>query len=211
MNRSVFALTTFFAALLAACASRQPPEIPPALTAPPVIEEGFHATYQTTRVFNAPLTPLRNWIDAEQRIVGAMEETAQIKKPVDAVVLSGEWPEAGSARRLEFSDGHYVFERVLVNDFPHLFRYQVWGYTSSAGDNLAYAIGEQRWRVTDEGQSALTWTYRLRPKSRLRAPFIRFFVRNDMRPLMDNALDKVKAEADETFSVGEDAPAGDEL
>lgn len=188
------------AVALAGCANVKPPETPPGLSTPPPITEGGYSTYQTTRVFNAPLVPLRQWIEEGNRIVAAMEETDRIKKPVNLVVLSGTWPETGSVRRLEFSDGHFVLERVLQNDFPNTFRYQVWDYTSAAGSSLSYALGEQSWRVLPDGRAELTWTYSLRARSPLFAPFVRGFVENDMKPLMDRALDRVVVEAQAQFA-----------
>ena len=118
-----------------------PPAVPPSdISSAPEIVDGDYAVYETQRTFNAPLVALRRWIEDDSKIVAAMEETDQIKKPVDVVVLSGVWPEDGAVRRLEFSDGHFVLERVLRNDFPNLFQYQVWNYTSAAGQNLDYAL-----------------------------------------------------------------------
>ncbi|MEL6363102.1 MAG: hypothetical protein AAFR21_18710, partial [Pseudomonadota bacterium] len=102
--------------------------------------------------------------------------------------------------RLEFSDGHYTLEQVLENDFPTLFRYQVWDFTAAAGNNLEYAVGQQAWEVLPDGRSKLTWTYSLKPNAGYKRFFVQRFVNNDMRPLMENALDVVKAQADEAFS-----------
>lgn len=132
-----------------------------------------------------------------------MEETDNIKKPVDVVVLSGNWPAVGAVRRLEFSDGHYTLERVIENDFPVLFRYQVWGFTSAAGNNLDYAISQQSWKEIQPGQSQLTWTYSLRPNASYKRFFVQRFVDNDMQPLMNNALDRVQAKANAAFAEEE--------
>ena len=186
---------------MACSGTTAPPDTPPDYTdAAPEITDGKYATYETERIFNAPLAPLRRFIEDGNKIVAAMEETDNIKKPVDVVVLSGIWPEENSVRRLEFSDGHYTLERVLENDFPTLFRYQVWGYTSAAGNNLDYALGQQAWEELPDGRSKLTWTYSLRANAGYKHFFIRRFVNNDMRPLMDNALDKVKEQADAAFA-----------
>ncbi|MEL7540234.1 MAG: SRPBCC family protein, partial [Pseudomonadota bacterium] len=156
--------------------------------------------YETERIFNAPLESLRAFIEDGNKIIAAMEETDNIKKPVDTVVVHGIWPEEGAVRRLEFSDGHYTLERVLENDHPTLFRYQVWDFTAAAGNNLDYAVGQQAWEARPDGTSKLTWTYSLKPNAGYKRFFVQRFVNNDMRPLMDNALDVVKAQADEAFS-----------
>lgn len=168
----------------------------------PEITGGPYATYQTVRVFEAPLMPLRQWIDEGGRIVAAMEETDNIKKPVASVTLHGTWPETGSVRRLEMSDGNFVLEKVLENDFPDLFRYQVWNFTAPAGRNIAYAIAQQEWTTLEDGRSELTWTYSLRPRLALMQPFVQRFVRNDMQPLMNDALDVVREQAGAVFGPG---------
>ncbi len=185
-----------------ACAgSVAPPSEPPQYTGTaPDLSGGQYAVYETERIFIAPLEPLRAFIEDGNKIVAAMEETDNIKKPVDVVVLSGTWPEEGAVRRLEFSDGHYTLERVLENDFPTLFRYQVWNFTAAAGNNLDYAYGQQAWEALPDGRSKLTWTYSLKPNAGYKRFFVQRFVNNDMRPLMENALDVVKAQADEAFA-----------
>ena len=199
MSRAI--ATGILAVTMAACsADIAPPDVPPTYTGEaPAIRDGQYAEYETRRVFNAPLVPLREFIEGEQRIVGAMEETDQIRKPIDVVVVHGEWPQEGAVRRLEFSDGHFAMERVLENDFPTLFRYQVWNYTSAAGQNLDYALGQQAWRELPDGRSELVWTYRLKPNAWYKHHFIQQFVSNDMRPLMDNALDTVVEQAHAHF------------
>lgn len=191
--------------LLSACVGTvEPPSKPPTYTgAAPEISGGPYATYEAVRVFDAPLEPLRRYIEDGNKIVAAMEETDNIKKPVDVVVLFGDWPEEGAVRRLEFSDGHFTLERVLENDFPTLFRYQVWNFTAAAGKNLDYAVGQQAWEVLPDGQSQLTWTYSLRPNAGYKRFFVQRFVNNDMRPLMDNALDTVQAQANVAFAESE--------
>jgi len=188
--------------VLGACSSaKTPPSEPPTYNgSSPAITEGAYATYKTSRVFNAPLEPLRHYISEGNKIVSAMEEIDNIKKPVDVKVLSGTWPDTGAVRRLEFSDGHYTLERVIENDFPTVFRYQVRNFTSAAGDNLDYAVGDQVWEVLSTGQSKLTWTYALRPNAGYKRFLIQRFVDNDMQPLMNTALDKVQLQVNAAFA-----------
>ena len=199
---SIIATTAVVAVGFSACTSTvSPPSSPPEYTGiAPELTGGKYAVYETERVFNAPLEPLRAFIEDGNKIVAAMEETDNIKKPVDVVVVSGTWPQEGSVRRLEFSDGHYTLERVLENDFPTLFRYQVWDFTAAAGNNLDYALGQQAWQVLPDGRSKLTWTYSLKPNAGYKRFFVQRFVNNDMRPLMEKALDVVKFQADAAFA-----------
>ncbi|GAB5414259.1 MAG: hypothetical protein Cons2KO_18620 [Congregibacter sp.] len=128
-----------------------------------------------------------------------MEETDRIKKPVEVQVVSGVWPEPGSVRWLRFSDGHYAHERVLIQDLPRLFRYQVYNLTSAAGAHLAYARGQQEWRELPDGRSEISWTYEIRPNLALKRPFIKSFLDNDMKPFMDGALERMAATAERHF------------
>lgn len=186
---------------LIACSSNPaPPSAPPQLTTPPPVSDGWHATFQTTQVIDAPLLGLQKWIGASNEIVAAMEETDQIKKPVEVKVVSGTWPEKGAVRWLKFSDGHYTYERVLENSLPASFDYQVWGITSSASDHITYARGKQDWRKLDDGSSEFTWTYQLRPNSIIKRPFVSSFLKSDMKPFMEGALGRMAAKAETEFA-----------
>ena len=186
--------------LVACTGNPAPPDAPPQLTAPPPLSDGWHATFQTTQVIDAPLLPLQEWIGASNEIVAAMEETDQIKKPVDVKVISGTWPEKGSVRWLKFSDGHYTFERVLENNLPTSFDYQVWGLTSSASDHITYARGRQDWRTLEDGRSEFTWTYKLRPNSIIKRPFVSGFLSSDMKPFMEGAIGRMTTKAEGEFA-----------
>lgn len=195
------ALAAAMVVSLAACAGNPPPpDGPPALTEAPAMEEGWHAEFVTTKVIDAPLVPLQGWIGKSNEIVAAMEETDEIKKPVEVKVVSGTWPENGSVRWLRFSDGHYTYERVLENRLPEHFRYQVWGLTSAASNHITYAQGQQDWRQLEDGTSEFTWTYRLRPNSIIKRPFVQGFLDNDMKPFMEGAIGRMAEKADAQFA-----------
>lgn len=201
LNSSLKILVMFATLSLAACAGNPAPPLgPPALTQPPEISDGWHGSFVTTKVIDAPLVPLIEWVSATNELVGAMEETDRIKKPIEVKVVSGNWPEVGAVRWLKFSDGHYTYERVLENGLPFKFKYQVWGLTSSASQHITYARGQQDWRVLEDGRTELTWTYELRPNSIIKRPFISGFLNNDMRPFMEGALDRMTAKADTEFA-----------
>lgn len=186
---------------LAACADNPaPPDSPPRLTEAPAMEEGWHAEFVTVQVIDAPLEPLQTWIGKSNELVAEMEETDRIKKPVEVKVVSGDWPETGSIRWLKFSDGHYTYERVLENRLPEHFRYQVWGLTSSASDHITYAQGQQDWRTLEDGRSEFKWTYRLRPNSIIKRPFVQSFLDNDMKPFMEGAIGRMAANAEKQFA-----------
>lgn len=186
--------------IMACAGNPRPPANAPRLTEAPPIEEGWHATYATTKIIDAPLVPLGRWIAEGKQIVGAMEETERIKKPIELKVVKGTWPEPGSVRWLKFSDGHYTYERVLVNELPFHFKYQVWGLTSSASNHITYAQGQQDWRVLEDGRSEYKWTYKLRPNSVIKRPFVQGFLDSDMRPFMEGALERLRVKAESEFA-----------
>ncbi|EAQ28857.1 hypothetical protein NAP1_14698 [Erythrobacter sp. NAP1] len=143
---------------------------------------------------------MQQWIVASNELVLAMEETEQIKKPVDVRVVSGNWPEKGSVRWVKLSDGHYTYERVLENRLPEHFSYQIWGLTSSASDHITYAKGQWDWREVEDDKSEFTWTYSLRPNSFIKRPFVSSFLESDMRPFMEGAIDRMTVKAEGEFA-----------
>ena len=200
-SRGALLIAPLVLALSACSGNPAPPTSPPALGEAPAIEEGWHATYRTTKVFDAPLEPLLAWLSSgEEPLLAAMEETDRIKKPVELKVVRGQWPEVGAVRWLRFSDGHYTYERVLVSDLPRRFQYQVFGLTSEAADHITYARGQQEWRALPDGRTELVWTYELRPNSIIKRPFVQDFLDSEMKPFMDGALDRVAVRAKAQFA-----------
>lgn len=194
---------------LGACAGNPTaPGSAPALTEPPPLENGWHASYSTVQVFDAPIAPLQAWLSsAEEPLISRMEETDRIKKPVAMRVVKGSWPDVGATRWIRFSDGHYTYERVLVNKLPRFFQYQVFAFTGEASRHITYARGQQEWRSLPDGRTELTWTYQLRPNSIVKRPFVQGFLDNDMKPFMDGALDRTAAAASAQFAGWRAAPS----
>jgi len=187
--------------ILTACAGTpSPPSSPPTYqgVAPDIEREGL-ITHTTTAIFNAPILDARKWLDEEDRFLAAMEETDEIKKPIDTVYLHGEWPSEGAVRRVELSDGNYVLERVVENGYPTYFSYQIWNFTAPAGKHLDYALGEMVWNELPSDQSELVWSYSVRPNAGFKRPFVRRFVNRNVQPFMNNALSKIEDQGEARF------------
>ena len=161
-----------------------------------------YASFTLERDFDVPRDVLMPWMTETTRMVDAMEETENIKKPVAIDVLSGTWPEDGAVRRVTLSDGHQSLERVVANRLPESFEYQIWNFTTSAGGNLDYALGTQMWSEVDadgdgaEDETRLEWTYALLPNARFKRRFVQSFVNNDIEPFLSGAADRVVAKAE---------------
>jgi hypothetical protein len=167
--------------------SPAPPATPIAMSTPPDVETGFHAVNVVSRDFDVEVSAFRRWMDQGQ-MVKALQSTESIAKPAEIVYLSGSWPAVGAVRRVKLEDGHYVLERVLASEFPGLFRYQVWGFTNSAGNLVKYATGEFRYTSIGPNRTQFTWTYSLRPKSALLRPVLNNFVHNQFAPFMQGGI-----------------------
>jgi hypothetical protein len=199
VKRFWIALIVFLALAVAAAALlfRTPalPAKPVAMSAPPPLEDGYHAVNTVSSTFSVEVGAFRRWMD-EGQVVKALQSTDTVAKPAEIAYLSGKWPEVGAVRRVKLEDGHYVLERVLASEFPGLFRYQVWGFTSSAGNLVKYATGEFRYVPIGSAQTRFTWTYRLRPKSILLRPMLDSFLRNRFAPFMEGGVKRLKPPAD---------------
>lgn len=175
MKRTLIALSVILLLMagvtVALFRSPEPPATPIAMSPPPAVEEGFHATNTISRDYDVEVTVFRRWMDQGQ-MVKALRSTGAVAKPAEITYLSGNWPQVGAVRRVKLEDGHYVLERVLASEFPSLFRYQVWGFTNSAGNLVKYATGELRYAPLGGGKTRFTWTYRLRPRSILLRPVV---------------------------------------
>ncbi|MEM6868441.1 MAG: SRPBCC family protein, partial [Cyanobacteria bacterium P01_C01_bin.121] len=113
------------------------------------------------------------------------------------VMLEGgdTWGEVGDRRRIELADGHFAVETVLSST-RNRFIYQVWGFTSPAGQYVSYATGEFVYEEQDE-QTLITWTYRFKPNSLLSRIPLSLFVRNSFQGFMENGLANMKAGAEQ--------------
>jgi hypothetical protein len=165
-----------------------PPALPIGMSLPPSIESGYHAVTKTERTFDLEINQFRRWMDQGQ-MVKALRSSDAIAKPAEITYLSGKWPGVGAVRRVQLEDGHYVLERVLANEFPGLFRYQVWGFTNSAGNLVKYAVGEFRFNARDDGKTQFIWTYQMRPKSVFLRPVLNNFVKTRFAPFMKGGMD----------------------
>lgn len=210
------ALSLLSALGLAACASDLPPPAiaptPQAIAAPDLDPDAKLASHTVVTDFAAPRDELQAWLfpsgvgstdpNGFGRIVLEMVETEKIRKPVAADYLSGDWPEQGAVRRLQLSDGHYVLERVLDNSLPESFTYQIWGYTTKAGQNIAYVLGEQTFEPLPDGGTRFIWTYGLKPRQAWKRPFVQGFVDSDIGPFLDGAMERVAERADAEIGPG---------
>ncbi len=186
---------------LAACGTVEPPAIPPSDVAsyPEITNKGY-ATHEVDVVFDVPRDWLRDWLNSDTHFVNAMEETENIKKPIETVYLDDNWPKIGAVRRVKTADGHFVLERVIENK-PETFQYQIWNMTSAAGQNVDYILGTQNFSIVGDEQTRLQWSYSLKPDASFKKPFVSRFVKSDIAPFLDGATERVVALANETYAA----------
>ena len=183
--------------------------------APAIDAAANYASHTVVREFPMDRVTLMEWMrpsgfqsedpNGFGRIVLAMEPTDAITPPVEATYFTGQWPEAGAVRRIGFPDGHVALERVLTNDLPASFTYQTWGYTTKAGRNIDYVLGEQIFDELPDGTTRMTWTYSLKPTQGWKRRFVQGFVDSDVGPFLEQAMDVVVADALGNFGLGASA------
>jgi|GEM_PF-4526786 len=198
---ALIGLVTGLALLILRSGDVEPPATAPTdfSNPPAVISDAKYASYELVYEFGVPHLWLMEWLSTDDRFVSVMEETENIKKPIETVYLSGDWPNEGAVRRVKLSDGHYTFERVIVNNLPDQFQYQIWGFTTKAGQNLEYTLGTQYWEVIDGDRTQLTWSYELLPNSGFKRGFVQNFVDSDIKPFLDGAVERVAANAEADY------------
>ena len=197
-----YSLVVISAVAIAACAgSPAPPDVPPSdVSGFPALTDGPYATHVARGSFPAPPSDIRPWIDADSRFLYALPDVGDIARPVDFEVIAGEWPEEGAVRRLEFSDGHFALERIVENDLPGRFTYQVWDFTSATADNVSYIYGIQELVPSVEGGSDFTWTYNLKPNAGWKRGLVQRFVNKNIQPFLDGSVATVEADAEIAFA-----------
>lgn len=100
--------------------------------------------------------PLDAMIPQTRRLPGVIGVT---------LLTPGAWGPVGGRRHVRLSDGSQTTEQVLESVPGHLFRYEVWDYSTAAARPIAYALGEFRFAGAGGGGTEIAWTYafRLRP------------------------------------------------
>ncbi|MGB6229403.1 MAG: hypothetical protein WBF53_04670 [Litorimonas sp.] len=196
-------LLVFLAAgWLAACSSTvAPPSVPPSdFSTYPTLSESGYASFTITRDFPMELAELRGFLDEDNRIVANFEPTEAIAMPVDTVYFDGNWPEVGATRRVEQDDGHFVLERVLVSR-PDRFEYQIWGFTGAVGNNVEHVHGVMEFLPTQDRETRMNWTYKVKPDAGWKRPLVQRFVDREIGPFLTGSIDRTLEQARERVAA----------
>lgn len=157
---------------------------------PPAAASGYVAHAEVRDVALAAAR-YRRWAD-DAPLDDILGGDPHVPAVVGTTVLRGRWNAPGARRRIALADGHYAAEEVVANeelpDGSHLFRYVVFGYTSSVRAVLDHAVGEFRTVPLQEAVSRVEWTYRFHPRSALVRPAVARFVRRVWAPYMATVL-----------------------
>lgn len=175
----------------------RPPSTPPAYaeSAPEVSEEGLVSVSHTV-VIDAPREAVMRWNSRPDLDLSEMIQAADgFPVVVGTEPLVGDWDpdgdRSGDRRRVEFADGHFLAEEVLV-DSGGVFRYAIWGFTDAR--RLAVRHGVAQFEFVDHGErTGVTWTYSLAPTATVTRPFVADFLTGPMSDMMRGTLEAMRA------------------
>lgn len=173
-----------------------PPDTPPTYAGdrPEPASSGYIA--HTESVFIAvPPKQFNSWVNAPGRELGDIVDASEGLPPVVGTQpLRGDWNPAedrtGDRRRVQFADGHYLAEEVLV-DTPERFRYMIWGFTSYQRLAVRHAVAEFTYVERDAG-TQLSWTYSFLPSTGIIRPLVSSFVERTIAPMMRGTLEGMR-------------------
>jgi hypothetical protein len=174
-----------------------PPSTPPPYTGErPIISDdpSSYVSHTEETVIDLPIDQYIEW-SINTPLEAILPGGGAIPSVLRTEMIQGTWGEVGARRRVVLSDGHYAAEEIIVNDPPHVFRYQVWDYTNYVRFAVDYAIGEFRTEEI-EGQTHITWTYSFHRNSLLSDVFLPNFVDNDWAAYMCTVLQTMKRESE---------------
>ncbi len=143
-----------------------PPTTPPDYEGarPDPREHGYVTVTDSVLIAAAP-ADVWAWSNDPTR---TLEDIVQFDSGFPAVVgtepLVGRWEPGereGDRRRVQFADGHYLAEEVLV-DSDDTFRYMIWGFTSAQRFAVRHGVAEFQYHAEADG-TRVTWTYSLLP------------------------------------------------
>jgi len=167
-----------------------PPGEPPDYSAaPPALADDYVSVTHSVHVAAPPEHVWAACNDADL----ALEDIVRFEDGFPAVEttrpLVGDWipgDRVGDRRRVRFEDGHYLVEEVLADD-PDVFRYQIWGFTSTQRFAVEHGVAEFRYEAEGDG-TRLSWTYSFLPTTPLLTGAVRAFLDATMTPMMRATL-----------------------
>lgn len=155
--------------------------------AAPMIEDGAYAEHQAEIIVKGSPESVRTLFDNGQW-AKALENERGLAFPVSFKNLQGNWPESNARRHVTLSNDEFVVEDLLANDFPNRLEYQAWNFTGSAGSNIDYVISEFQFLETDDGNTRVIWTHKMRATSSFVQKFLGGFVTRKFAPFMEESL-----------------------
>ena len=181
-------MRAIISALLIAIAS---PALASEISDPPALRsDGGYLINTETAIFEGPVKDVIAALQTpETGVLAHVANTDRIPAITGMEALLGEFPNENAIRRLTFSDGSEVVERVIENSADR-FAYQVWGLTSSNARALSHIRGEFKYEAVSPSETRVTWEYAIAPRVFLVRPFVRSFLRNDFAPFMESGLQR---------------------
>jgi hypothetical protein len=153
--------------------------------APTLWDQGY-VEHQTEAVINMPRDVFQAWFK-ENELVTFLEPVGSIPQIEGTTMIAGEWFKHGGKRRVVFAGGDTAVERVLVFT-PEVFRYQIWGFTTSARYVVDHVQGEIAFVAEGTAQTRVIWTYRIAPKTFFTRPLVARMMTSEFAPFMDQGL-----------------------
>ncbi len=158
---------------------------------PPLADDGDYLTNTESVIFNGSRDEVLAFM-ADPGLTSFLKPSGRIPAITDVNVLSGTWGEAGAVRRVSLADGGYTAERMLESN-RDIFSYQIWDLTSWSGRAIDHIRGDIWYEDVCNGQTRMSWSYSILPKTGLLSGPIRTFLKEDFQPFMENGLNDMAA------------------
>lgn len=167
-----------------------PPAVPPeyADARPDEAADGYASVTHSVLIEAAP-ERVWEWSNDPDLRLEDLVRFENFPAVVGTEPLVGEWQPGsreGDRRRVEFADGNYLAEEVLV-DSPERFRYLIWGFTSPQRFVVQHGVAEFTY-TGESGGTRLTWRYTFLPTAEILRPAVRSFLDSTMSPMMRATL-----------------------
>ena len=167
-----------------------PPASPPEYVDPRPDEaaDGYAIITHSIFIEAAPERVLE-WSNDPERRLEDLVRFENFPAVVSTEPLVGEWQPGrreGDRRRVEFADGNYLAEQVLI-DSPERFRYMIWGFTSPQRFAVQHGVAEFGY-AAENGGTRVTWEYTFLPTAEILRPAVESFLTSTMSPMMRATL-----------------------
>ena len=116
-----------------------------------------------------------------------------IKKIKSSSIIEGIWEYKNAKRRIEFTNGSFIYQTILVFNKNEQIKYQITGFKGFMASLTSGGNEEWIFKKLDGNKTEIKWTFQLYRKNIFTALVLRGFVKDDIKPMMQQSIKLIQS------------------